>query len=106
MGSLDVHTYFGSFLIHNFVFVNVLESISIIPALHSSTQVAVASVKETGRDLDHCHALIKKFEDFEKDLSVDKDYMDQVKTFAQKLIGQDHSGTPEIKGLVVELDER
>ena len=69
-------------------------------------QVAVASVRDTGRDLDHCHVLIKKLEDFENDLSVDKGHVDQVLMFAQKLIGGRHSMAAEVGHLVAELNER
>ena len=77
------------------------------PSPHStSVQVAVASVRDTGRDLDHCHVLIKKLEDFENDLSVDKGHVDQVLMFAQKLIGGRHSMAAEVGHLVAELNER
>ena len=72
----------------------------------TSVQVAVASVRDTGRDLDHCHVLIKKLEDFENDLSVDKGHVDQVLMFAQKLIGGRHSMAAEVGHLVAELNER
>ena len=68
--------------------------------------MAVASVRDTGRDLDHCRVLIKKLEDFENDLSVDKGRVDQVSMFAQKLIGGRHSRADEIRHLVAELNER
>lgn len=77
------------------------------PSPHStSVQVAVASVRDTGRDLDHCHVLIKKLEDFENDLSVDKGHVDQVLMFAQKLIGGRHSMADEVGHLVAELNKR
>ena len=50
--------------------------------------------------------LIKKFEDFENDLAVDKGHITQVASFAQKLISKGHSGMEEIKLLVTQLSER
>ena len=50
--------------------------------------------------------LIKKLEDFENDLSVDKRRVDQVSTFGQKLISGRHSMADEVHHLVAELNER
>jgi len=37
-----------------------------LSCIHCHTQEAVASSKETGRDLEHCKTLMRRFSDFEK----------------------------------------
>ncbi|XP_065894234.1 spectrin beta chain, non-erythrocytic 1-like isoform X3 [Dysidea avara] len=67
---------------------------------------AVASSKETGRDLEHCKTLMRRFSDFEKELSVDKIKLDGVNMLAQKLISQDHSGSTNIQQSLSKLNQR
>lgn len=62
-----------------------------------SERTTVASTKEVGQDLEHCQTLIKKFNDFQKELTIDKSDIDAVNQSALSLTGENHSGTPVIE---------
>ncbi|CAI8040975.1 Spectrin alpha chain, non-erythrocytic 1 [Geodia barretti] len=55
-------------------------------------RVAVASSAETGRDLEHCVLLSRKFDEFRTELTADKSRLDEVNDEAVRLIAEGHTG--------------
>ena len=55
-------------------------------------RLAVAGSQETGRDLEHCQVLMKKFEEFQKELAVDRTRLDDVHELARSLLSAGHNG--------------
>ncbi len=87
-------------------------------------QTAIASVKDTGQDLEHCQTLIKKFNDFQKvykslgqncycsinaclqELLVEKSDVHSLNELASSLISEEHSGEAMIKSMQSDVYSR
>lgn len=66
----------------------------------------IASQEETGRDLEHCEMLQRKFDDFLKDLAADGARLESVNSLGQRLIDEGHSDGYSIVDRLSSLTER
>jgi hypothetical protein len=69
-------------------------------------RVAIASSAETGRDLEHCVLLSRKFEEFRTELTADKSRLDEVNAEAAHLIVEGHSGEQIVREHRASLNAR
>jgi spectrin beta len=66
----------------------------------------IASQEETGRDLEHCEMLQRKFDDFMQDLVADGERLESVRALAERLIEEGHSDGDAIDNRLTTLMER
>ena len=59
----------------------------------------MASTDEGSKDLEHVEAVMKKFDDSQKDLAANEARLDGINTMAQAMIDEGHSDADEIQGL-------
>ena len=59
----------------------------------------LASADETGKDLEHVEVLLKKFDDFQKDLEATETRLEGINSLAQDMIDEGHSDADEIQRL-------
>lgn len=64
-----------------------------------SDKEALASGEEMGKDLEHVQALLKKGEDFEKDVEGNEARLDSINKMGEDLIEEGHSDADEIQRL-------
>ena len=64
-----------------------------------SDKEALAGGEEMGKDLEHVQALLKKGEDFEKDLEGNESRLDSINKMGEDLIDEGHSDADEIQRL-------
>ncbi len=57
----------------------------------------LASTDELGKDIEHVEALRKKFEDFQKDIAVNKTRLDSINDLAVGMIKEGHTASGEIQ---------
>lgn len=60
---------------------------------------ALAGGEEMGKDLEHVQTLLKKSEDFEKDVAGNETRLDSINTMGENLIDEGHSDADEIQRL-------
>lgn len=65
-----------------------------------SDKEALASTDELGKDIEHVEALMKKFDDFQKDVAVNKARLDTINSQAENLIAEGHTDSAEIQSHV------
>lgn len=65
-----------------------------------SDKEALASTDELGKDIEHVEALMKKFEDFQKDVEVNKARLDGINSQAEDLIAEGHTDSAQIQSQV------
>jgi len=58
---------------------------------------ALASTDELGKDIEHVEALMKKFEDFQKDITVNSTRLDSISSLAEDMITEGHTDSSEIQ---------
>ena len=66
----------------------------------------IASQEETGRDLEHCEMLQRKFEDFMQDLVADGERLESISALAERLVEEGHSDGDAIDNRLTSLTER
>eukprot|EP00117_Sycon_ciliatum_P010415 scpid4432/ scgid12327/ Spectrin alpha chain, brain; Alpha-II spectrin; Fodrin alpha chain; Spectrin, non-erythroid alpha chain len=71
-----------------------------------SDKEAVASSDELGKDLEHVEVLIKKFDDFQKDLAANESRVHAVNRLAKQLIEEGHSDADDIQAIADRLNKR
>ncbi len=57
----------------------------------------LASTDELGKDIEHVEALKKKFDDFQKDIAVNKTRLDTINDLAEGMIREGHTASGEIQ---------
>lgn len=60
---------------------------------------ALASAEEPSKDLDHVEMLMKKFEDFQKDIETNEARLEHIDDLAQEMIDAGHPDADEIQRL-------
>ena len=60
---------------------------------------ALASAEESSKDLDHVEMLMKKFEDFQKDIQTNEARLEHIEDLAQEMIEAGHPDADEIQRL-------
>ena len=58
---------------------------------------ALASADELGKDIEHVEALMMKFEDFQKDITVNKARLDSINALTETMIQEGHADSAEIQ---------
>ena len=58
---------------------------------------ALASTDELGKDIEHVEALMMKFEDFQKDITVNKARLDSINALTEAMIQEGHADSAEIQ---------
>ena len=60
---------------------------------------ALASAEEASKDLDHVEMLMKKFEDFQKDIETNEARLEHIDDLVQEMIDAGHPDADEIQRL-------
>ena len=60
---------------------------------------ALASAEEPSKDLDHVEMLMKKFEDFQKDIETNEARLEHIDDLAQEMLDAGHPDAEEIQRL-------
>ena len=60
---------------------------------------ALASAEDPSKDLDHVEMLMKKFEDFQKDIATNEARLEHIEDLAQEMIDAGHPDADEIQRL-------